>query len=296
MLNAEYNTFLMADKSLSRNTILAYKRDLSKWEEYCSNHQIDPVKATFDDLQAFIFDTFDGHTNARSQARVISGIRAYYKFLLYYHYIDQDPTELLEAPQFDKRLPSVLTVEEIDRMIRCIDLSKPEGHRNRAIIEILYGSGLRVSELVNLTTNNIFISEKYLMVIGKGDKQRFVPMSDESIKQYQYWLIDRSQLHIQRGQEQYAFLNRRGHKLTRAMIFEIIKRLAIKAEINKTISPHTLRHSFATHLLQNGADLRMIQMLLGHESITTTELYTHIGMEDLRNAINTYHPANHRQQ
>ena len=296
MLSTEYDTFLKADKSLSKNTILAYKRDLNKWEEYCEEHNIDPIKATFDDLQAFVFDNFNEHTNARTQARIISGIRSYYKFLLYYHYIEQDPTELLESPQFDKRLPSVLTIDEIDRMISCIDLSKPEGHRNRAIIEILYGSGLRVSELVNLTTNNIFINEKYLTVIGKGDKQRFVPMSDESIKQYQYWLIDRSQLHIQRGQEGYAFLNRRGHKLTRAMIFEIIKQLASKAEINKTISPHTLRHSFATHLLQNGADLRMIQMLLGHESITTTELYTHIGMEDLRNAINTYHPANKRQQ
>ena len=288
-----YHTYLKLEKSLSDNSVAAYEQDLQKLRSYCEVHGLDPVTLTFDDLQAFVYDTFgEAGTNTRTQSRILSGIHSFYRFLLYNHYIDADPSELLQMPKTDKRIPVVLSVEEIDAMIGAIDLSQPEGQRNRAIIEMLYGSGLRVSELVNLKLSNMYLRDDYMLIEGKGSKQRLVPISPEAKKQFELWMQDRCHLAIEPGQEDYAFLNRRGHQLTRAMIFTILRRLCEKAGIRKTISPHTLRHSFATHLLQNGADLRIIQQLLGHEDITTTEIYTHVSVEDLRDAVLRYHPAN----
>ena len=288
-----YHTYLKLEKSLSDNSVAAYEQDLQKLRSYCEAHGLDPVTLTFDDLQAFVYDTFgDAGTNTRTQSRILSGIHSFYRFLLYNHYIDADPSELLQMPKTDKRIPVVLSVEEIDAMIGAIDLSQPEGQRNRAIIEMLYGSGLRVSELVNLKLSNMYLQDDYMLIEGKGSKQRLVPVSPEAKKQFGFWMQDRCHLTIEPGQEDFAFLNRHGHQLTRAMIFTILRRLCEKAGIRKTISPHTLRHSFATHLLQNGADLRIIQQLLGHEDITTTEIYTHVSVQDLRNAVLRYHPAN----
>ena len=255
-------------------------------------HHIDVVRATFDDLQSFVFDTFKTTYSAKTQARLLSSVHSFYRFLLYHHYIEQDPSELLEMPRIEKHLPEVLTVQEIDDMIAHIDMSKPEGHRNRAIIEMLYGSGLRVSELTDLRLSNIYRQDGYMRIIGKGNKQRLVPLSPESDKQLGYWLEDRNRLDIKPEATDIVFLNHYGRQLTRAMIFIIVKRLAQAADIRKNISPHTLRHSFATHLLQNGADLRIIQQLLGHESIVTTEIYTHINIHDLREAVLKYHPEN----
>ena len=212
--------------------------------------------------------------------------------MLYHRYIEQDPSELLETPKKELHLPDVLSLDEIDRMIAQIDMSKNEGHRNRAIIEILYGSGLRVSELVNLHLSNIYLQEGYMRITGKGNKQRLVPISPVATEWFQYWLQDRNLLDIKPEATDIAFVNRYGRQLTRAMIFTIVKNLAAAADIRKNISPHTLRHSFATHLLQNGADLRIIQQLLGHESISTTEIYTHVDIHDLRDAILKYHPEN----
>lgn len=290
-----YHTYLKLEKSLSDNSVAAYEQDLQKLRSYCEAHDLDPVTMSFDDLQAFVYDTFgEAGTNTRTQARILSGVHSFYKFLLYNHYIDADPSELLQMPKMDRRIPVVLSVEEIDAMIQAIDLSQPEGQRNRAIIEMLYGSGLRVSELVNLKLSNMYLNDDYMLIEGKGSKQRLVPISQEARKQFDLWMQDRCHLTIEPGQEDFAFLNRRGHQLTRAMIFTILRRLCEKAGIQKTISPHTLRHSFATHLLQNGADLRIIQQLLGHEDITTTEIYTHVSVQDLRDAVLRFHPANQR--
>lgn len=294
MIYRQYHTYLRLERSLSDNTVESYEQDLMKLRDYCAKNGIDPVKATFDDLQEFLYTQFKTDTNPRSQSRIISGIRSFYKFLLYNKYIEQNPAELLAQPKLGSHLPEVLSVEEIDSMIACIDLSKAEGRRNRAIIEMLYGSGLRVSELVNLRLSNMYRKQAYMLVEGKGSKQRLVPVSDEAEKQFDLWMDDRAMLDIKPEYADYAFLNRYGRALTRSMIFHIIKELAAEAGIKKNISPHTLRHSFATHLLQNGADLRIIQQLLGHESITTTEIYTHINVEDLRRAILKYHPKNHR--
>ena len=291
-----YHTYLKLEKSLSDNSVAAYEQDLQKLRNYCEAHGLDPVTMSFDDLQAFVYDTFgEAGTNTRTQARILSGVHSFYKFLLYNHYIDADPSELLQMPKMDRRIPVVLSVEEIDAMVHAIDLSQPEGQRNRAIIEMLYGSGLRVSELVGLKLSNMYLNDDYMLIEGKGSKQRLVPISPEAKEQFGLWMEDRCHLTIQPGQEDYAFLNRRGHQLTRAMIFTILRRLCQKAGIQKTISPHTLRHSFATHLLQNGADLRIIQQLLGHEDITTTEIYTHVSVQDLRAAVLKYHPANQKQ-
>jgi integrase/recombinase XerD len=255
-------------------------------------HDIDIVKATYDDLQAFVFETFKGISSVRTQARLVAGIHSFYRFLLYHNYIEQDPSELLETPKKEHHLPDVLTLDEIDAMIAQLDMSKPESHRNRAIIEILYGSGLRVSELVNLRLSDLYRQEGFMRITGKGSKQRLVPISPVADQWLDYWLEDRSKLNIKTQYSDIVFLNRYGRQLTRAMVFIIIKSLAKQADIHKNISPHTLRHSFATHLLQNGADLRIIQQLLGHEDITTTEIYTHIEIQDLREAILKFHPEN----
>lgn len=292
MLAKKYHTYLKLEKGLSDNSVAAYQQDLQRLQDYMDKHGIDIVRASFDNLQAFIFETFKEIPSVRTQARLIAGIHSFYRFLLYHHYIEQDPSELLETPKKELHLPEVLSLEEIDLMIAQIDMSKSESHRNRAIIEILYGSGLRVSELVNLRLSNMYIQEGYMRIIGKGNKQRLVPLSPVAIQWFSYWLEDRNNLDIKPEAIDIAFLNRRGKQLTRAMIFTIIKSLAREAGIHKTISPHTLRHSFATHLLQNGADLRIIQQLLGHESISTTEIYTHVDIHDLREAILKYHPEN----
>lgn len=292
MIEREYHTYLKLERGLSKNSVTAYELDFKRLQTYMTEHHIDVVRASFDDLQAFVFDTFKDIKSAKTQARLLSSIHSFYRFLLYHHYIEQDPSELLEMPRIEKHLPEVLSLEEIDAMIASIDMAKPDGHRNRAIIEMLYGSGLRVSELTELRLSNIYRQEGYMRITGKGSKQRLVPISNEANKQLSYWLEDRSKLDIKPESTDIVFLNRYGRQLTRAMIFTIVKRLAQEADIHKTISPHTLRHSFATHLLQNGADLRIIQQLLGHESIVTTEIYTHINIQDLREAVLKYHPEN----
>lgn len=292
MIGREYHTYLKLERGLSNNSVAAYELDFKRLKTYMDSHQIDVVHASFDDLQAFVFETFKEIKSAKTQARLLSSIHSFYRFLLYHHYIEQDPSELIEMPRIEKKLPEVLSIEEIDAMIGQIDMSKPEGHRNRAIIEMLYGSGLRVSELTELRLSNIYRKEGYMRILGKGNKQRLVPISPVADEQFGYWLQDRSKLDIKPEASDIAFLNHYGRQLTRAMIFTIVKRLAEAAGIRKTISPHTLRHSFATHLLQNGADLRIIQQLLGHESIVTTEIYTHVDIQDLRDAVMKYHPEN----
>lgn len=289
----KFINFLLLERSLSENTAIAYRQDINKLFNYFKNIDIDPLKATAEDMQNFVNDTFRNTKSAKTQARILSGIKAFYHYLVYTNQIDIDPTILIPTPQQELHLPSVLTIQEIDNMLAQIDLSKPEGHRNQAIIEMLYGSGLRVSELVGLKLSNINWDENYMLIEGKGSKQRLVPISPTAKEKFMLWYHGlRAHLDIEQRNNDYAFLNRLGKPLTRVMVFYIIKDLAARAGINKNISPHTLRHSFATHLMQNGADIRIIQQLLGHESITTTEIYTHIDITDLRDAINMYHPAN----
>jgi len=292
----EYHFYLKMEKSLSENTIEGYERDLQKLFDYLAEAHIQPQDVEERHLRDFIIEIAEIGINERSQARLISSIRSFYKFLIYKDKITIDPTELLQSPKIGLRLPEVLSLSEIDRIIGNINLSKPEGQRNKAIIEVLYGSGLRVSELTNLKLSNIYFDEGYMLVLGKGNKQRLVPLSDESKKQIGFWIMDRNHLNIKKGNEDFLFLNRRGSKLTRAMIFTIIKELAVMAGIHKNVSPHTFRHSFATHLLENGANLRAIQQLLGHESITTTELYTHIDVQFLRQTILECHPMNQKNK
>ena len=291
----EYHIYLKMEKSLSANTVESYERDIQKLILYLDEAHIKPEDAKLEHLRDFLVEIGETGINERSQARLISGIKSFYRFLIYKDTIKQDPTELLEAPKIGFRLPEVLSIEEIEQILSSIDLSRAEGQRNRAIIEVLYGSGLRVSELINLKISNIYFDENYMLIEGKGSKQRLVPLSEESVRQIGYWRLDRNRLDIVKGNEDFLFLNRRGSKLSRAMIFTIVKELAVKAGIRKNISPHTFRHSFATHLLENGANLRAIQQLLGHESITTTELYTHMDVQFLRETILMYHPANKRQ-
>lgn len=290
----EYKQYLRLERNMSENTLEAYLMDLKKLEDYLRDKAsgTPAERAQYEDLQAFVYDTFGTDSNWRTQARVIAGLHAFYRFLLYHRYRDDDPSELLETPRKEFHLPEVLSLEEINALVSAIDLSKPEGNRNRAILEMLYGSGLRVSELVGLRLSDMYRAEGYMIIRGKGSKQRLVPISPEADKWFDFWLQDRCHLTVNPEDVDIAFLNRRGSHLTRAMIFTIIRRLADAAGIQKTISPHTLRHSFATHLLQNGADLRIIQQLLGHEDITTTEIYTHVSIQDLRQAILQYHPAN----
>lgn len=292
MINRLYHNYLLLERSLSNKTIEAYESDLEQLDTFLQQRGVRLDDATVDDLRAFIYDLHKQDKTARTQARIISGIKSYYRYLIYSGDIKEDPTELLEMPKIGLHLPEVLTLEEINHMVHAIDLSKPEGQRNKAIIETLYGSGLRVSELVELKISNIYWKEGYMLVEGKGSKQRLVPLSDEAKYQIELWKIDRNKLSIKPGEWDILFLNRRGHRLTRAMIFYIVKELAREVGIKKNISPHTLRHSFATHLLQNGANLLAIQKMLGHESITTTEIYTHVDAMYLREEILMYHPKN----
>jgi integrase/recombinase XerD len=286
----EYHLYLKLEKGLSFNTITAYENDLQKLTSFLTDAHIEPEKATTEILRDFIIEISALGIHPRSQARILSSIKSFYHFLIYRNIQENDPTELLESPKIGLRLPEVLSVNEIDNIVAAIDLSKPEGQRNKAIIEVLYGSGLRVSELINLQLSKIYSEEGYMLVEGKGSKQRLVPMSPKALNQLELWKIDRNLLDIKKGQGDYVFLNRRGSKLTRDMIFKIVKELALLAGIRKNVSPHTFRHSFATHLLENGANLRAIQQLLGHESITTTELYTHIDVNYLRQTVLDCHP------
>lgn len=288
----EYHTWLRLERGYSPNTVEAYEMDLDKLRAYCKEHGVDFVHLGFEDLEAFIFDQFKTITSEATQARVLAGIHAWYRFLLYKDYIDQDPSELLEGPRKSKHLPTVLSLDEVNRMMAAIDLSSNEGHRNRAMMEMLYGSGLRVSELVGLQLSKIYLHEHYMLIEGKGSKQRLVPLSPVAEEWFGYWLQERATWPLKPESRDIAFVNRYGRPMTRAMVFTIVRRLCEAAGITKTVSPHTLRHSFATHLLQNGADLRVIQQLLGHEDLATTEIYTHVDVQDLRKAILNCHPVN----
>ncbi len=284
---------LTLTKGMSHNTARAYGDDVDKLTRYLADAGVGVDHATADDLERFVCTLQDVGIQPRSQARIISGVKSFYKFLRLEGYMDTDPTELLLTPKIGRHLPEVLTIAEIDAMIDCIDMSKPEGQRNRAIIETLYGCGLRVSELVSLKMSQLYLEEHYVIIQGKGNKQRLVPISPVAIEQIGLYLEQtRSHQVIQRGNEDILFLNRRGAMLTRQMIFHIVKQLCELAGIRKVISPHTLRHSFATHLLEGGANLRAIQQMLGHESITTTEIYVHIDRSRLRDEILTHHPRN----
>ena len=288
----EYHTYLRLERGYSPNTVEGYEQDLEKLRTYCKDNNVDFVHMEFEQLEAFIFEQFKDTRSEATQARILAGIHAWFRFLLYKDYIEQDPSELLEGPRKSRHLPTVLSLDEVNRMMAAIDLSSNEGHRNRAMMEMLYGSGLRVSELVNLQLSRIYLSDHYMLIEGKGSKQRLVPLSPVAEEWFGYWMQERSTWPLKPESQDIAFVNRYGRPLTRAMVFTIVKRLCAEAGISKTVSPHTLRHSFATHLLQNGADLRVIQQLLGHEDLGTTEIYTHLNVQDLRNAVLKCHPAN----
>lgn len=287
-----YVRYLKLQRNMSGNTLDAYQRDLRKLLDYLEREQKDIRDVTLHDLEHFSAGLHDIGIHPRSQCRILSGIRSFFRFVQLDGYRDDDPTELLESPQIGDHLPEVLTTEEVDRLEASIDLSKWEGHRNRAIIEVLFSCGLRVSELVNLKLSDLYIDEEYVRVMGKGSKERLVPISCKAIDELKNWFYDRNLMKIKPGEEDFVFLNRRGAHLTRTMILIMIKSQAKDAGIQKTISPHTLRHSFATALLEGGADLRFIQALLGHEDIGTTEIYTHIDTSTLRQEILEHHPRN----
>ena len=286
-----FETYLRLEKSLSDNSVEAYLNDVYKLEKYFSEKGIDisPAVVSYADLKEFLVWYGSSNTNTRTQSRVLSGLRAFFRYLLIEGEIEDNPSSLLESPKIGLKLPEVLLVMEIDRIIGEIDLSKPEGHRNKAIIETLYGCGLRVSELVNLRLTDIHYTEEFVVVTGKGNKQRLVPISNKALKEIDIYKQDRNRLPVIKDQN-ILFLNRRGARLTRAMIFTIIKDLAARAGIRKNISPHTFRHSFATHMIEAGADLRAVQEMLGHESILTTEIYTHIDRSFLRDTLIMFHP------
>ena len=287
-----YQRYLKLERNYTQNTIEAYTHDLDWLRRYMRDHGKKPEDMRLADLENFAATLHEYGIGPTSQGRILSGVRAFFRFLRMEGYIEDDPTELLEWPHLGEHLPEVLSTEEVDRLESSIDLSDPQGQRNKAIIEVLFSCGLRVSELVNLKLSNLYLREKFIRVEGKGRKERLVPISDTAIHELELWFYDRRQLNIKRGEEDYVFLNRRGAHLTRTMILIMIKRQALEAGIEKTISPHTLRHSFATALLRGGADLRAIQAMLGHEKIPTTEIYTHLSTEDLRKEILNHHPRN----
>jgi integrase/recombinase XerD len=288
----KYLMFLKLEKGVAQNTFEAYIRDLKALQTYITYNNLDFRTIKLADLQKFLIEFADMGISERSRARTLSGIKQFFKFCLFDKLITSNPAELLEQPKLPKYLPDVLSVEEINKMLAAIDLSKWEGHRNVAILETLYGSGVRVSELVNIKLSEMYFDEKYMKITGKGNKQRLVPISGHTIKAIGFWLTNRNSMLIKPKHEDFLFLNRRGAQLTRAMIFEVVKSTAKLAGIDKNISPHTFRHSFATHLFEGGANLRAIQQLLGHASITTTEIYTHIGINFLKEEILKYHPRN----
>lgn len=287
-----YLRYLKLERNYSSNTLDAYKHDLDYLLRFLSDCGLAPLDVKLEDLQQFAASLHEQGLTAKSQARILSGIRSFYRYLLLDGYLEVDPTELLESPHLPKHLPEYLTTEEVDRLEAAIDLSTREGHRNRAIIEVLFSCGLRVSELTHLKMSGLYLQEHFIRVTGKGRKERLVPISDKAIRELTFWFDDRNKMNIKPGEEDYVFLNNRGHHLTRTMILIMVKRLGETAGIEKTISPHTLRHSFATALLKGGASLRVIQELLGHAGIGTTEIYTHLDNESLRQTVLLHHPRN----
>lgn len=289
----DFVSYLKIEKGLAENSVQAYTDDVIKLKDFAEVQSVPPEAISLQFLQQFILELYDLGLSARSQARIVSGIKQFFTFLVIDDIIETDPSELLELPRIGRKLPEVLTIEEIDLIIQSIDLSSNEGHRNKAIIETLYSCGLRVSELVNLRFEELFFNEGFIRVIGKGNKQRLVPVSPSVEKEVGIY-VDNYRRHqsIKPGNESYVFLNRRGAKLTRVMIFTIVKQLVEIAGIRKNVSPHTFRHSFATHMLEGGANLRAIQEMLGHESITTTEIYTHLDQHFIQEAIISFHPRN----
>lgn len=288
----EYQTYLRLERGLSENTIANYTLDIEKLIHFIETKNIEesPLTVSDETIQQFVY-ILSSEVNARSQARIISGLKSFFSFLVFEDYRNTTPMELIEVPKIGRKLPDTLSTEEIDTLIGAIDLTKAEGERNRAMLETLYSCGLRVSELIGLKISDLFFEEGFLKVTGKGNKQRFVPLSKLTQKYISIYKDEiRNKLIIQKGFEDTLFLNRRGKQLTRAMVFTIIKDLAVKINLTKKISPHTFRHSFATHLLENGADLRAIQLMLGHESITTTEVYMHLDRTFLADVLETYHP------
>ena len=290
-----YQRYLKLQRGFSPNTLEAYGRDLQKLLAYLEHEGKSVMTVELPDLQHFAATLHDIGIGPRSQSRILSGVRSFYRFLQLDGYRDDDPTELLESPVLGEHLPEVLTVAEVDALEASIDVSKWEGHRNRAIIEVLFSCGLRVTELVTLKLTDLFLEERFVRIMGKGSKERLVPISKKAIRLLKLWFVDRNLMNIKPGEEDYVFLNRRGKHLTRVMILLMVKQQAVAAGITKTISPHTLRHSFATALLEGGADLRAIQALLGHESIGTTELYTHMDMTVLKQEI-MKHPRNSKPE
>jgi len=288
-----FQSYLKIERGLSKNTIDNYTLDIEKMTAYLSENGItvNPIRISEETVQQFIYE-ISKSVNPRSQARIISGLRSFFSYLIFEDYRTDNPMELIEIPKLGRKLPDTLSTDEIDALIEAIDLSTNEGERNRAILETLYGCGLRVSELISLKISDLFFEEGFIKVSGKGDKQRFVPIGNATKKYIEIYKPIRSRLDIKKGHEDTLFLNRRGMQLTRAMIFTIIKDLALRINLNKIISPHTFRHSFATHLLENGADLRSIQLMLGHESITTTEIYVHLDRKHLFEAVRAFHPRN----
>ena len=288
----DYITYLKIEKGLAKNSIDSYGRDVKKLISYLEDNNItmSPVDINETTIQEFIYGV-SKTINARSQARLISGIRNFFEYLIFEDYRKDNPTDLIETPKIGLKLPDTLAIEDIDKLINAIDLSEPQGERNRTIIETLYSCGLRVSELVSLQLSDLFFEEHFIRVLGKGNKQRFVPINTQTQKYITNYINEiRVHLNVKKGFEDTVFLNRRGKNLTRVMIFTIVKNLAIKIDLKKKISPHTFRHSFATHLLERGADLRAIQQMLGHESITTTEIYMHLDRSFLKEVVNTFHP------
>lgn len=288
----EYRRYIKLQRNFTANTLDAYMRDIDKLARFLDSAGIAVTDVSLDNLHTFAASLHDIGISPRSQCRILSGVRSFFRFLVTAGYITDDPSELLESPRLGDHLPEVLTTAEVDRLEQAIDLEKWEGQRNKAIIEVLFSCGLRVSELVTLRLSDLYLDEQFIRVHGKGNKERFVPISESAIKHLRYWFIDRNLMNIKPGEEDYVFLNRRGAHLTRTMILIMIKRLGAEAGIDKVISPHTLRHSFATALLEGGADLRAIQAMLGHESIGTTEIYTHIDTHTLREEILKHHPRN----
>ena len=287
---SKYKTWLRLEKSLSANSIDAYLTDLDKLTRFIESEGKEYADITYQDLQQFVAQLRDIGIHPRSQARIISGIKSFYRFMLLDDYITVDPTELLESPKIGLKLPEVLTVSEINDILDSIDLSLPEGQRNRAMLEVLYSCGLRVSELITLRYSDVYFDEGFIKVEGKGSKQRLVPISDTAIREIKNYLLDRNGVVVKKGFEDLLFLSRRGTALSRIMVFHIIKQQTEMAGVHKNVSPHTFRHSFATHLLEGGANLRAIQDMLGHEKITTTEIYTHIDRQFLRKEILDHHP------
>ena len=289
----EYENYLKLERSLSPNSVEAYVHDVTKFRQFLeiAGSDITPVQVSMVELQNFIEYINELGMSAFSQARIISGLKSFYKFMLYEGGLDTDPTELLEAPKLGRKLPDTLSIEEIDQILSAIDHSTPEGMRNRAMLETLYSSGLRVSELIGLKMSNVHADVGFLRIFGKGSKERLVPIGREALKYIRIYIDEvRVHLDIKHGHESFLFLNRNGRQLSRQMVFIVIKNLVEKAGIKKTISPHTFRHSFATHLIEGGADLRAVQEMLGHESITTTEIYTHLDRDYLRQVIQEFHP------